>query len=108
MATRKRRAVITEEETTVTRRRQIDLTDTETDAPAVEPLRFAPGWAAVPQLTGPEARAQREEQVQQALRFIAAAAFADPVHDRHAIENAACILRAGPGASPMERLYGRV
>lgn len=107
MTTRKRKAVITEE-TTVTRR-QIALTEeTGTLVPDTQPVRYAPGWHAVPVLTGRELREQRHGQVEQSLRRIWAGALDAGSDDRETVRCAASILRAGPGASPLELLYGRV
>lgn len=109
MATRKRKVTATEETETVTvtrRRRRVAVEDTI--IPGTEPLRLAPGWDAMPALTPPELRRQRRGQVEQSLRRIWAAAHGDPAGDRETVRCAAAILRAGPGASPLELLYGRV
>src|SRR6266700_3027559 len=103
MATRKRRVTATRKvEETVT----IEETTTtqETDV-----IRWAPGWDSVPVLTGAALREQRSLQVQNSLRVVAATAAETDTHgDRRAVETAAIILRAGPGASVLERIYGRV
>lgn len=106
MTTRKRK--VTAEETTETvtvTRRSRRVAVEETDA-VTEPIRIAPGWN-VPALTAPELREQRSGQVSQALRRIWAGAQGDPAGDRETIRAAAYMLRAGPGASPLELLYGR-
>jgi hypothetical protein len=105
MATRKRKAVVTEETETVTvsrRRRQAVIEDTVTDEHPV--LVFAPGWH-MPPLTGAAYRRHREQQVRRCLEFLVIRA-ADP-NERETVQCATNVLRAGPGASLGESIHGR-
>jgi len=113
---RKRRVVATTEETetvTVSRRRsrQVAVEEDTRELPALADypvVRTAPGWDAVHRLTGPELRAQRAEQVRRAaMVLVAQARDGDPRDDGFTAQTAANLLRAGPGASMSERVFGR-
>src|SRR5260221_914863 len=109
MTARKRKVVATEETQTVTfsRRRRAVAIEEET-TPEYPPVAWAPGWNHMPQLTDPVVRAQRDDQVHAALEYLAVVASGDPRDDARAVACASLILRAGPGASPLERTLGRL
>jgi len=105
---RKRKVVATEETQTVTfsrRRRAVAIEEDTT--PQYPPVAWAPGWDHG-LLSGAELRAQRDDQKHATLEYLAVAASGDPRDDARAIACAALILRAGPGASPLERTLGRL
>ena len=107
MAARKRRVVATEETQTVTfSRRRRALAIEEDTTQEYPPIAWAPGWDH--RLTGAALRAQRDDQKHAALEYLAVAASGDPRDDARAIACASLILRAGPGASALERTLGRL
>ena len=94
--------------TTVTERVTIDHDDTQ-------PINWAPGWGddvrVMPDFRAGAARRQRAAQVERCADFLALwAASAQPSADPpdRLIAEAAIILRAGPGASPLELTLGRI
>ncbi len=114
MTARKRKVVATEETQTVTfsrRRRALAIEEDTRELPALADyplLRTAPGWDSVPQLNGPGVRAQREEQVRRsAMAVVAQVLEGDPRDNSFVAQTAANLLRAGPGASMTERVFGR-
>jgi hypothetical protein len=77
----------------------------------LEPLELAPGWEPRREaVTGPSLRAQRAGQVERCLDFLTLWAVSSPpgapVPPR-LIGDATIILRAGPGATPLELELGR-
>ena len=99
---------------TASRTRKVTVEETETVAveePAtaeIDIVRPAPGWDRVKTLTPADIRKQRQVQVVRAsVMVVAQAAEGDPADDAHAIQTAANVLRAGPGAGAMQLLYGR-
>jgi len=107
MAARKRKAVITEEEVTTVTRRQIALTE-ETQTHPWPVIERAAGWEpGHGLLSGAELRAQRGEQLQHCVRFLLIRSFGTGDGDAETVRCAAHILRAGPSASPLEKLHGR-
>jgi hypothetical protein len=110
MATRKRKAVVTEETkttTTVRRRRRVALTE-ETATQPWPVIERAAGWDGDHGLlSGAELRSQRNGQVGLAVQRLWAGASDPAGDDGQTVRAAVAILRAGPGASPLELLYGR-
>jgi hypothetical protein len=107
---RTRKVVATEETQTVTfsRRRRAVAIEEDTREIEYPPLARAPGWSTVPLLSGAEFRAQRDDQKHATLEYLRVMASGDPRDDARAIACASLILRAGPGASPLERTLGRL
>ena len=84
------------------------LTIGETHHDDTTPLNWVPGWDTRALQTRHAHRQQRATQVRQAAFLVAAAAEGGITElDPETLRQAVVILRAGPGASPMELAFGR-
>lgn len=100
----RRQRTITAKRTTT---EELTVTETHDDT---TPAAFAPGWDALPGMTRSQYLGQRREQVGRCLNLLelwdaSAEPGAEPPESL--VRDAVTILRAGPGATPMEQLLGR-
>jgi hypothetical protein len=73
-----------------------------------EPLDWAPGWDDGAIAARHAYRAQRDEQAWRCAEVVVAAAAGGAREmDRETLRQAVIILRAGPGATPLELTLGR-